>query len=95
MEKPDMETIDKLFNCMAEFYGERWTGNFKNGSERSPLISWSSTVISPATPNHPLTIQAQRQKDAQKQLVERLMKSMLKLDTNGQMLTFYVKQLED
>jgi hypothetical protein len=25
MEKPEMETIDKLFNCMTEFYGSRWT----------------------------------------------------------------------
>lgn len=28
MDKPDMEWIDKLFNCMQEFYGERWTRQF-------------------------------------------------------------------
>jgi hypothetical protein len=28
MEKPSMESIDKLFNCMREFYGERWTRQF-------------------------------------------------------------------
>jgi hypothetical protein len=30
MEKPPMEWIDKLFNCMKEFYTERWTRIFKN-----------------------------------------------------------------
>src|SRR5690349_9707480 len=25
-----MESIDKLFLCMAEFYGERWTSQFKD-----------------------------------------------------------------
>ena len=28
MEKPEMELIDKLFNCMTEFYGDRWTKQF-------------------------------------------------------------------
>ena len=28
MEKPDMEWIDKIFNCLKEFYGERWTKRF-------------------------------------------------------------------
>lgn len=27
-EKPSMESIDKLFNCMTEFYGDRWTRQF-------------------------------------------------------------------
>lgn len=28
MEKPSMESIEKLFNCMEEFYQERWTKTY-------------------------------------------------------------------
>lgn len=28
MEKPPMESVDKLFNCMSEFYGKRWDKMF-------------------------------------------------------------------
>lgn len=31
MDKPPMEWIDKLFTCMTEFYGDRWTKKFDSG----------------------------------------------------------------
>jgi len=31
MEKPPLEWIDKLFNCMTEFFGTRWSKQFSRG----------------------------------------------------------------
>ncbi len=45
MEKPPMEWIDKLFNCMSEFYGERWTKNFtKPEYESLAKTMWQSAL---------------------------------------------------
>lgn len=43
MEKPPMEWIDKLFICMAQFYGTRWTKLFSNaGYEEIQKDMWQS-----------------------------------------------------
>lgn len=45
MEKPDMEWIDKLFNCMAEFYGTRWTKQFGKSLPEDLLKTvWQSAL---------------------------------------------------
>lgn len=45
MDKPDMEWIDKLFNCMAEFYVERWTKQFtKSTPEDLVKVIWQSAL---------------------------------------------------
>lgn len=45
MDKPDMETIDKLFNCMREFYGERWTKQFDRWMPEALLKTvWQSAL---------------------------------------------------
>lgn len=45
MEKPEMIWIDKLFNCMTEFYGERWTSQFDKFMPE-PLLKtiWQSAL---------------------------------------------------
>lgn len=40
MDKPPMEWIDKLFTCMEEFYGERWTKSYG----REPFKSMGKTM---------------------------------------------------
>jgi hypothetical protein len=43
MEKPPMEWIDNLFNCMKEFYGTRWTKRFnKFMTENIVKTMWQS-----------------------------------------------------
>lgn len=43
--KPEMEWIDKLFNCMKEFYGERWTKQFdKSQPEDLVKTIWQSAL---------------------------------------------------
>jgi hypothetical protein len=45
MEKPEMEWIDKLFNCMSEFYGTRWTKQFDRWMPESLLKTvWQSAL---------------------------------------------------
>lgn len=45
MDKPPMEWIDKLFNCMNEFYGERWTKAFtKKDYESLGKTVWQSAL---------------------------------------------------
>jgi hypothetical protein len=45
MEKPPMEWIDRLFNCMMEFYGERWSKSFtKKEYESLAKIIWQSAL---------------------------------------------------
>lgn len=44
MEKPSMEMIDKLFKCMAEFYGERWTKLFTPLTESFHKTMWQSAL---------------------------------------------------
>ena len=43
MEKPPMEWIDKLFNCMETFYGERWTKRYQ-GIESLAKTVWQSAL---------------------------------------------------
>jgi len=44
-EKPPMESIDKLFDCMTEFYGKRWSGMFDNfWPEKLAKIQWQSAL---------------------------------------------------
>jgi hypothetical protein len=45
MDKPPMEWIDKLFSCMAEFYGDRWTRNFSEKSEFINKAMWQSALF--------------------------------------------------
>jgi hypothetical protein len=44
MEKPDMDVIDKLFNCLHEFYGNRWTSQFRDGTEPLHKTMWQSAL---------------------------------------------------
>lgn len=45
MDKPEMEWIDKLFNCMREFYGERWTKQFDRWMPEELLKTlWQSAL---------------------------------------------------
>jgi hypothetical protein len=45
MEKPDIEWIDKLFHCMTEFYGSRWTRQFDSGMpENLVKATWQSAL---------------------------------------------------
>jgi hypothetical protein len=46
MEPIPMEWVDKLFNCMTSFYGERWTRNFsKINSEDIQKVIWKNGLI--------------------------------------------------
>lgn len=46
MEKIPKEWVDKLFNCMAEFYGERWTRYFgKPHLESFYKAIWQSGLV--------------------------------------------------
>lgn len=45
MDKPKMESIDKLFNCMADFYGTRWTMQFDRWLPETLLkCQWQSAL---------------------------------------------------
>lgn len=45
MERIPMEWIDKLFVCMAQFYGERWTKQFTmTHSEAFAKTMWQSAL---------------------------------------------------
>lgn len=46
MEKPDMLWIDKIFNCLKLFYGDRWSKQF-NKSQPEDLVKsvWQSALI--------------------------------------------------
>ncbi len=45
MQKIPMEWIDKLFDCMAQFYGERWARNFTApNAEKFAKAMWQSAL---------------------------------------------------
>lgn len=45
MDKPNMEWIDRLFNCMSEFYVERWTKQFTKSMPEDLLKTiWQSAL---------------------------------------------------
>jgi hypothetical protein len=44
MEKPPMEWVDKLFNCMREFYGSRWTDRLGKTPEGLVKTVWQSAL---------------------------------------------------
>ena len=45
VEKPEIEWIDKIFNCMKEFYGERWSKQFsKSNPEDVIKTMWQSAL---------------------------------------------------
>lgn len=46
VEKPDTECIDKIFNCMKEFYGDRWSKQFsKSQPEDVFKTMWLSALV--------------------------------------------------
>lgn len=47
MEKIPMEWIEKLFNCMELFYGDRWTSQFKDEHAiEFAKVEWQSALYS-------------------------------------------------
>lgn len=44
MEKPPMEWVDKLFNCMSEFYGAKWTDRLGKAPEDLVKTVWQSAL---------------------------------------------------
>lgn len=45
MEKPPMEWIDKIFNCMFQFYGEKWSKFFSHKDYDSlAKTTWQSAL---------------------------------------------------
>jgi hypothetical protein len=45
MDKTAMESIDKLFNCMKEFYGDRWSSQFDRWLPEPVLkTQWQSAL---------------------------------------------------
>jgi hypothetical protein len=45
MDKPPMEWIDKLFNCLEEFYGERWSKSVcQKEYKEIARIMWQSAL---------------------------------------------------
>jgi hypothetical protein len=45
MEKTAIEWVDKIFNLMAEFYGERWTTIFNGACPESAYkLMWQSAL---------------------------------------------------